>query len=90
MKLDAMYPFAEDLRHEFRLRFGVMDAEHEMARELIAINMAMKKLEDRVRDLELDRHRAFHREPSIHYMRTHSLPVDDNDWFAPEKDDDNA
>jgi hypothetical protein len=61
-----------------------MDAEDAMARELIALNLQVMQLHERVRDLERDRHRAFHREPSIHYMKTHSLPADDHDWFAPE------
>jgi hypothetical protein len=41
-------------------------------------------MEERIRDLERDRHRAFHREPSIHYMKTNSRPIDDHDWFPVE------
>jgi len=84
MKLDDMHPFAEELCAMFRIKHGPMDTENEMARELIALNLQVTQLHERVRDLERDRHRAFHREPSIHYMRLHSLPVDDHDWFAPE------
>ena len=90
MKFDDMYPFAEELRAMFRVRHGSMDAEHEMARELIALNLKIMQLNCRVRDLERDRLRSFHREPSIHYMRTHSQPIDDNSWFTPEKDEPNA
>ena len=84
MRLDAMHSFAEELRMMFRIKHGVMDTENAMARELIAINLKILRMEERIRDLERDRHRAFHREPSIHYMKTHSLPVDDRDWFTPE------
>jgi hypothetical protein len=90
MKIDEMYPFAEELRAAFRVRHGSMDTEHEMARELIALNLKVMQLHERVRDLERDRLRSYHREPSIHYMRTHSQPIDDNNWFAPEKDDGHA
>ena len=90
MKLDAMYPFAEELRAIFRIKHGPMDAESEMARELIALNLKVMQLHERVRDLERDRHRAFHREPSIHYMLTNSRPIDDNNWFTPEKDEPHA
>jgi len=48
------------------------------------------ELEGRMKVLERDRHRAYHREPSIHHMRSLSLPIDDNNWFAPEKDDGDA
>jgi len=84
MKLDDVHPFAQELCAMFRVRHGPMDAEDAMARELIALNLQVMQLHERVRDLERDRHRAFHREPSIHYMKTHSLPADDHDWFAPE------
>lgn len=84
MRLDAMHSFAEDLRAEFRVKYGVMDTENAMARELIVINLKIAQLEERIRDLERDRLRSFHREPSIHYMQTHKLPVDDHDWFTPE------
>jgi hypothetical protein len=84
MRLDAIHSFAEELRMTFRIKYGPMDAESEMARELIALNLKMMKMDERIKDLERDRHRAFHREPSIHYMRTHSLPIDDHDWFTPE------
>ena len=84
MRLDAMHSFAEDLRAEFRVKYGVMDTENAMARELIVINLKIAQLEERIRDLERDQLRSFHREPSIHYMRTHKLPIDDDDWFTPE------
>jgi hypothetical protein len=84
MRLDAMHSFAEELRMTFRVTHGVMGAENAMARELIALNLRMLRMEDRIRDLERDRLRSFHREPSIHYMRTHRLPIDDDDWFTPE------
>jgi len=90
MRFDDLSPFSAELRSAFRLRYGVMDAEDEMARELIALNLKVMQLHERVRDLERDRHRAFHREPSIHFMRVNSQPIDDNNWFAPEKDESNA
>jgi len=88
MRLDPMHPFAEELRTLFRIKHGPMDAESEMARELIALNLKVMQLVERVRDLERDRHRAFHREPSIHYLRNLSLPIDDQDWFAMEMTND--
>ena len=90
MKFDDLSPFAEELRSAFRLRYGVMDAEDEMARELIALNLKVMQLHERVRDLERDRLRSFHREPSIHYMQTHSQPIDDNSWITPERDETDA
>ena len=90
MRLDALHSFAEELCATFRIRYGPMDTENEMARELIALNLKVMQLHDRVRDLERDRHRAFHREPSIHHMRTNSRPIDDNNWFTPEKDESHA
>jgi len=90
MRLDDIHPFARELCAMFRVRHGPMDAEDAMARELIALNLQVMQLHERVRDLERDRHRAFHREPNIHYMRTNSRPIDDNDWFAPEKDERHA
>ena len=90
MRLDALHSFAEELRAMFRIKYGPMDTENEMARELIALNLKVIQLHERVRDLERDRHRAFHREPSIHYMKTNSRPIDDNDWFTPEKDEPHA
>jgi hypothetical protein len=74
----------------FRTKHGVMDAENEMARELIALNLRVLELEGRMKVLERDRLRSYHREPSIHHMRSLSLPIDDNNWFTPEKDEDNA
>jgi hypothetical protein len=67
-----------------------MDAENEMARELIALNLRVLEMEGRLKVLERDRHRAYHREPSIHHMKTLPLPIDDSNWFAPEKDDGDA
>jgi len=90
MKLDDMHMFAVDLCNTFRIKYGPMDTENEMARELIALNLKVMQLHERVRDLERDRLRSYHREPSIHYMRTHSQPIDDNNWFTPEKDTGNA
>ena len=90
MKFDDMYMFAADLCNAFRIKYGPMDTENEMARELIALNLKVMQLHERVRDLERDRLRSYHREPSIHYMRTHSQPIDDNNWFTPEKDTGNA
>jgi len=84
MRLDAIHSFAEELCTMFRIKHGPMDAENEMARELIALNIKMLKMEERIKDLERDRHRAFHREPSVHYLRNLQLPIDDHDWFAPE------
>ena len=84
MRLDALHSFAEELRAMFRIKYGPMDTENEMARELIALNLKVMQLHERVRDLERDRHRAFHREPSVHYLRNLQLPIDDHDWFAPE------
>lgn len=74
----------------FRTKHGVMDAENEMARELIALNLRVLELEGRMKVLERDRLRSYHREPSIHHMRSLSLPIDDNSWFEPEKDDGDA
>ena len=74
----------------FRTKHGVMDAENEMARELIALNLRLMELEGRLKMLERDRLRSYHREPSIHHMKTLSLPIDDNNWFTPEKDTGNA
>lgn len=84
MRLDDMHSFAEELRMEFRIKYGPMDTENEMARELITLNLKIAHMEERIRDLERDRHRAFHREPSIHYMKTNSRPIDDHDWFPVE------
>ena len=85
-----MHPFAEELCAMFRTKHGVMDTENEMARELIALNLRVLELEGRMKVLERDRLRSYHREPSIHHMRSLSLPIDDNNWFAPEKDDGDA
>jgi len=74
----------------FRTKHGVMDAENEMARELIALNLRLMELEGRLKVLERDRLRSYHREPSIHHMKTLSRPIDDNNWFTPEKDDGDA
>jgi hypothetical protein len=85
-----MHAFAEELCAMFRIKHGVMDAENEMARELIALNLRVLEMEGRLKVLERDRHRAYHREPSIHHMKTLPLPIDDSNWFAPEKDDGDA
>jgi len=90
MRLDDIHPFARELCAMFRVKHGPMDAEDAMARELIALNLQVMQLHERVRDLERDRHRAFHRERSIHHMKTNSRPIDDNDWFALEKDERHA
>jgi hypothetical protein len=90
MKLDDMHMFAVDLCNTFRIRYGPMDTENEMARELITLNLRLMELEGRLKVLERDRLRSYHREPSIHHMKTLSLPIDDNNWFTPEKDTGNA
>ena len=90
MRLDNLHSFAEELCAMFRIKHGVMDAENEMARELIALNLRVLELEGRMKVLERDRLRSYHREPSIHHMKTLPLPIDDSNWFAPEKDEGNA
>jgi len=52
MRLDDIHPFARELCAMFRVRHGPMDAEDAMARELIALNLQVMQLHERVRDLE--------------------------------------
>lgn len=52
----------EDLRSEFRHKWGGSQAEFRMAEELIALNLLILEYENRIKELEADRHLAFHRE----------------------------
>ena len=94
MMQDAMSPFSEELRSMFRIKYGVMDAEDAMARELIELNKIVMKLENRIERLENDRLRSFHREPPRAYSppKAPALynPVDDDAWLATGKDSGNG
>jgi len=53
----------EDLRSEFRIKWGGTDAEFRMAEELIALNTLLLQYEAKICELEKDRHLAFYRDP---------------------------
>jgi len=53
----------EELRQAFRIKWGGSEAEFRMAEEMVHLNMLILKYEDRIKELEADRHLAFHREP---------------------------
>jgi hypothetical protein len=52
----------EELVNEFRVKWSGSWTEFRMAEELIALNMVISQYEDRIAELEADRHRAFYRE----------------------------
>ena len=52
----------EELVSEFRTKWGGAWAEFRMAEELINLNLMISLYEDRIAELEADRHRAFYRE----------------------------
>jgi hypothetical protein len=52
----------EELVTEFRVKWGGGWTEFRMAEELIALNMVISQYENRIAELEADRHKAFYRE----------------------------
>ena len=85
-----MTPYTTELVQKFRSVHGVMDAESEMARELIALNLYIAQLENRVHQLEKDRHRAFYRQMPYKHEKTAFYPdvppADDDSWLETGKD----
>jgi hypothetical protein len=89
MKLDELHPFAQELMTVFRVKYGPLDAEYEMAKELIRMNLYMDKLEKRINYLEKDFHHAFHRLKPNQIVSIPSTPevypVDDDAWLETAK-----
>jgi hypothetical protein len=85
-----MTPYATELVKKFRSIYGVMDAESEMARELIELNHYIIHLERIVHRLEKDRHRAFYRQMPYKHEQTSLYPdvppADDDSWLETGKD----
>jgi len=52
----------EELVSEFRTVWGGAWTEFRMAEELIGLNMVISLYEDRIAELQADRHKAFYRE----------------------------
>jgi len=52
----------EELVTEFRIKWSGSCTEFRMAEELIGLNMVISLYEDRIAELEADRHKAFYRE----------------------------
>ena len=63
-KVDTLSILAEELRHFFRVKVGVCEAESAMAREIILLQLENDQLREQ-------RHRAFYREPrrELHEQR---------------------
>ena len=87
-RIDPMEPLFEELRTQFRVKYGCDKAEIAMARELIELNRILLAQEKRIAYLERDVHLAFHRLPPRRGVTTATPPkpvvdpVDDDSWIA--------